>query len=149
MPDLKYIDSHYLIDRIDEAFTVRNPKWYDDMPFSEFCDYLLPYRVGTEELEDWFTDYHSIFGYALDSLSQDKEVSLHDFCLAVNKLFLEPHSGYTNYPYNKPSPRPSSLVHIIGGTCEDYLGLFSYIGRSYGIPVAQDYTPPSGSVLYR
>lgn len=143
--DLKHIDSHYLMDRIEEAFSVRYPKWYDDIPFSVFCDYLLPYRVGTEELEDWFTDYHFRFGPTLDSLYMGKDVSLSDFCSAVNKLFLEPHTGYANYPAGKPSPRPSSLVRIIGGTCEDYLGLFTYIGRSYGIPVAQDYTPQWGN----
>jgi len=144
-PDIKSIDSHYLVDRIDEAFSVKASRWCDSISFADFCDYLLPYRVGTEELEDWFSDYHSLFGNVLDSLYEDTDVSLRDFCLSVNKLFPKPHSNYLNYPAGKPSLRPSALVNLPGGTCEDYLGLLAYLGRSYGMPVAQDYTPQWGN----
>ncbi len=139
--DARNIAASYLEKRIEDAFSVRDSRWARDLSFEDFCEYVLPYRVGNELLEDWVDDYRSTFGYALDSLSNDEMVTLEDFCGAVTALFSEPHRNYTNYPPGKPSPAPSSLKRIAGGTCEDYLGLFTYLGRSYGIPVATDYTP--------
>ena len=139
--DARNISASYLEKRIADAFSVRDVKWCRDLSFEDFCEYVLPYRVGDELLEDWFLDYRNTFGLALDSLALDDSVTLEDFCGAVTSLFPEPHRNYTNYPAGKPSPAPSSLKRIAGGTCEDYLGLFTYIGRSYGVPVATDYTP--------
>ena len=139
--DARNISASYLEKRIADAFSVRDVKWCRDLSFEDFCEYVLPYRVGDELLEDWFSDYRNTFGLALDSLALDDSVTLEDFCGAVTSLFPEPHRNYTNYPAGKPSPAPSSLKRIAGGTCEDYLGLFTYIGRSYGVPVATDYTP--------
>ena len=139
--DARNISASYLEKRIADAFSVRDVKWCRDLSFEDFCEYVLPYRVGDELLEDWFSDYRNTFGLALDSLALDDSVTLEDFCGAVTSLFPEPHRNYTNYPAGKPSPAPSSLKRITGGTCEDYLGLFTYIGRSYGVPVATDYTP--------
>ena len=139
--DARNISASYLEKRIEDAFSVRDVKWCRDLSFEDFCEYVLPYRVGDELLEDWFSDYRNTFGLALDSLALDDSVTLEDFCGAVTSLFPEPHRNYTNYPAGKPSPAPSSLKRIVGGTCEDYLGLFTYLGRSYGVPVATDYTP--------
>ena len=139
--DARNISASYLEKRIADAFSVRDVKWCRDLSFEDFCEYVLPYRVGDELLEDWFSDYRNTFGLALDSLALDDSVTLEDFCGAVTSLFPEPHRNYTNYPAGKPSPAPSSLKRIVGGTCEDYLGLFTYLGRSYGVPVATDYTP--------
>lgn len=143
--DVKTISSDYLTSRIDNAFSVKTSKWAKNLSFDDFCEYILPYRIGDEEMEIWWTDYRQTFGHALDSLYLDADVSLSDFCLSVNKLFKEPHRNYTHYPAGKPSPKPSSLTRIAGGTCEDYLGLFTYIGRTYGIPVATDWTPQWGN----
>lgn len=139
--DAQNINASYLEKRIEDAFSVRGSKWAEGLSFGEFCEYVLPYRVGDELLEDWTDDYRNTFGPALDSLALDGSVTLEDFCGAVTSLFPEPHRNYTNYPPGKPSPAPSSLKRIVGGTCEDYLGLFTYLGRSYGVPVATDYTP--------
>ncbi len=139
--DAQRINSDYLIKRIEDAFSVRDSKWAQGLNFKDFCEYVLPYRVGNEVLEDWFSDYRLTFGPSLDTLCQRPASSLEDFCIAVNGLFPEPHRSYTGYPSSKPSASPSSLKRIAGGTCEDYLGLFTYLGRSYGIPVATDYTP--------
>lgn len=73
----------YLQRRIEDALN----QWHTspfarELDFAGFCEYLLPYRIGTEEPEEWWTDY---------------------------------------------------------------LGLTTYLCRSYGIPVATDYTPQWGN----
>ena len=136
----------YLKHRIDDALE----QWHTspfarELDFAGFCEYLLPYRIGTEEPEEWWTDYRASFGHVLDTLVARPGVTLSEFCEAVNGLLPEPHRSYTGYPPEKPNGKPSSLKRILGGTCADYLGLTTYLCRSYGIPVATDYTPQWGN----
>lgn len=151
-PDLKRhydrdcVSVEYLQHRVDDALE----QWHTspfarELDFAGFCEYLLPYRVGTEEPEEWWTDYRATFGHVLDTLVSRPGVTLAEFCAAVGKLLPEPHRSYTGYPPDKPNGKPSSLKRILGGTCADYLGLTTYLCRSYGIPVATDYTPQWGN----
>lgn len=140
--DAQHIKASYIIRRVEDAFSLKERvNWLKNTDFADFCEYVLPYRVGTELLEDWCADYKKEFGPALEPIVEDETSSIYDFCEAVSRMFPEPHRNYTNYPVSKPSSTPSSLKHIVGGTCDDYLGLFTYIGRSYGVPVAMDFTP--------
>lgn len=144
--DRDCVSVEYLQHRIDDALE----QWHispfaRELDFAGFCEYLLPYRIGTEELEEWWTDYRTTFGGVLDTLVARPGVTLSEFCKAVNGLLPEPHRSYTGYPSNKPNGKPSSLKRILGGTCADYLGLTTYLCRSYGIPVATDYTPQWGN----
>ncbi len=144
--DRDCVSTEYLGRRVDDAFVQWNTSPFaQELNLEDFCEYLLPYRIGTEEVEEWWTDYRASFGKVLDSIILRPEVTLPDFCEAVNGLLPEPHRSYTGYPVNKPSGKPSSLKRILGGTCEDYLGLTTYLCRSYGIPVAMDYTPQWGN----
>lgn len=50
--DIKTISSNFLIDHINEIFEQRRHRpWLRDMPFSDFCEYILPYRISNEPLE--------------------------------------------------------------------------------------------------
>src|SRR5690606_5424119 len=52
--DLEHIPSEYLIDHIDQVFKVwRGSPWKASVDFNDFCEYILPYRIGTESLEPW------------------------------------------------------------------------------------------------
>ncbi len=144
--DLESLPEGYLQHRVADAVD----QWHTspfarELDFADFCEYLLPYRVGTEEPEEWWTDYRVTFGGVLDTLVARPGVTLAEFCAAVGRLLPEPHRSYTGYPAGKPSGKASSLKRILGGTCEDYLGLTTYLCRSYGIPIATDYTPQWGN----
>ena len=144
--DRDCVSVEYLQHRVDDALE----QWHTSpfargLDFAGFCEYLLPYRIGTEEPEEWWTDYRATFGEVLDTLVAHPGVTLSEFCEAVNGVLPEPHRSYTGYPPEKPNGKPSSLKRILGGTCADYLGLTTYLCRSYGIPVATDYTPQWGN----
>lgn len=51
--DVQTLSADYLIQNIDEAFAVRNRPWNQHLTFEEFCEWILPYRVGTEIPEAW------------------------------------------------------------------------------------------------
>ena len=136
--DLENIKAEYLIRNIDEAFEVRESRWCRDLTFEDFCEYILPYRVGNEELEDWRTDYRKTFGHVFENVDLSADSALWIVCDSLSRLY-EAHNYV--YPAGFPSQKPSMLRRILVGTCEDYANLFVLIGRAFGIPVARDYTP--------
>lgn len=44
--DVQNLSADYLIRNIDEAFAVWNCPWNQHLTFEEFCEWVLPYRVG-------------------------------------------------------------------------------------------------------
>lgn len=143
--DVAEISSEYLMGHLNRSMELwRTSKWAKDLSFKEFCEFILPYRVSNEKIEDWHSDYRNEFGLYLDSLSKDEHTSLEQFCSAVNSILHKPHS-YNGYPVGKPSLPPSILKKIKAGSCDDYVSLFIHIARAYGVPVAEDYTPQWGN----
>lgn len=143
--DRDCVSVEYLNHRVEDALKQwRISPFAKNLDIKNFCEYLLPYRVGTEELEEWWTDYRTYFGPVLDTVVARPGVTLAEFCEAANALVSEPHT-YSRYPGNKPGLRPSLLKRIVGGSCDDYAALTTYLCRSYGIPVAADFTPQWGN----
>lgn len=145
--DARSVSAAYLMDRIESAFAVRNSPWAADLDIEEFCEYVLPYRFGTEELEPWWQIYREHFGPGLDSLTYpagDLAECMRQFSLGVNRYFHGLHT-YNGYPAGRPTPKPSSLMQMLGGTCDDSQIVYMAIARTYGIPVARDFTPQWGN----
>ena len=55
--DIRIITADFLINNIDQAFSVwENSHWAKHLDFEMFCEYLLPYKVWeTQIFEDWRT----------------------------------------------------------------------------------------------
>jgi hypothetical protein len=52
--DIRTINAEYLIQNIEQAMEswCKFP-WLKHLSFNEFCEYILPYRIGNENLELW------------------------------------------------------------------------------------------------
>ena len=48
--DIKEIKDSLLIAHIDNVFMTKDYSWSHQLSFTDFCEYLLPYRQGTEPL---------------------------------------------------------------------------------------------------
>ncbi len=58
--DAHVICSEYLIDNIEWAFKVRDEQpWGQYISFDDFCEYILPYRIDTEPLDNWRETYYT------------------------------------------------------------------------------------------
>ena len=55
--DAATLDRGFLIRHIDHAFEVFGYPWCRDLSFDEFCEKVLPYRIGNEQAEDWMPAY--------------------------------------------------------------------------------------------
>ena len=59
-PDVEVIKAQYLINNIEWAFKVwREAPWGKQISFDHFCNEILPYRVGSEPLEEWREHYYN------------------------------------------------------------------------------------------
>ena len=67
--DAKVIKAEFLIHHIDQAFEVFEKRsWNKYLPFDDFCELILPYRIGDEPLEEWRGWYRERYESILDSL---------------------------------------------------------------------------------
>lgn len=139
--DAEYLSADYLINNINEAFAVWHQPWNQHLSFEEFCEYILPYRVGEELPEVWRPLFQEKFGVLMQS---DTIRTAKEACTIINnKLIKLPiHlalSGVMNIDL-----RPNTLANIKFGLCNDYASLALFAMRAQGIPVAREKIPQWG-----
>lgn len=142
--DAHVITADYLIRNIDHAFVQwRKRPWNRNLSFDDFCEYLLPYRIGDEPLEDWRGLYEEDFRQVLDSLYTGNDVV--EAVNAVSRYLFHPVFIYCE-EFNLPHIGPHYLFSHRYGTCVDAADLMVYAFRSIGIPCAEDTDSRGGHV---
>ena len=64
--DARVITADYLIANIDRAFAAWEGRpWNKYLPYEEFRECILPYRVGNEPLERWWEAYEDRYAFLL------------------------------------------------------------------------------------
>jgi hypothetical protein len=134
--DSQVITAEYLIENIDFAFKLWEEKpWNKYLSFEDFCEYLLPYRIGNEPLENWRKIYYEKYNPVLDSLYSGTDV-----IEAANLLNL--HIGGTEkiYYLHLSHIEPGALFYLDQkcGDCVDFRDLSIFLLRSVGIPAGGD-----------
>lgn len=141
IPDVTCLDADYLIRHIDRAFEAWKSPWARHLTFDEFCEYLLPYRVGREKPVDSYEAFRdSAYAMAktvLDSCNYTRENLQH--------IAWDMYKGYNmsiNYRSNYPGGHdPRDLITMKQGSCKEYAELGVHLFRSLGIPIAIDMVP--------
>ena len=92
--DLDVMTVDFLIENIDLAFDAWEKRpWSRHYSFLDFCEYILPYRIGDEPLESWRKVYYERYAPVLDSLYQGSDVAV-AACVMADYLKNE---GFTNH----------------------------------------------------
>jgi len=144
--DINVLTAEYLIDNIDRTFvSLEKAGWKDEISFTDFCEYVLPYRSGNEPLENWRKEIlrDSVFKIAGDTLFSFKGLK------AAADYFTRKHSNLKkNFLISSgesvakiPDLSYSVLDLLSTGTCENLSQLSIFACRSVAIPVAIDFTP--------
>ncbi|MDE7115152.1 MAG: hypothetical protein K2O56_01840, partial [Muribaculaceae bacterium] len=132
--DLQTMNADYLIRNLDDAWEQKETRsWNRDLSLSDFCELLLPYRIGDEPLTEWRKAYRA----AYDSLS-DKIDSATDAVAAaavVSKALGEIH--YNN-KLKTPHRPATGLITAPVGFCREDCDRTVYAMRAFGIPVTID-----------
>ncbi len=137
--DADIITSSYLVRSIDEAFDSWRYPWARKLNFEEFCEYILPYKMGNEKPEYWRQSLQQEFKWVPDSVKENlfKAAAsindhLHWFKISVN----------FDYPIDM-GYRMSRWVAT--GTCTSATRLVNYPMRALGLPVVTDFAPDWGN----
>ena len=144
--DSKVITSEFLIGNINMAFQEWEKRpWNKSLSFEDFCDLILPYRIGNERLSNWRSLYNAYYGSLLDSVYTGSDVLL--ACKCINDELNRQGYKY-NTEWNVPHYRADYLFETRIGYCREVSDLIQYAMRSCGIPVAADFMPYSPDYRY-
>lgn len=135
--DCHVIKADYLINNIDRAFKAwKGRPWNRTLGFDDFCELILPYRIGNEPLSDWRPVYERRYGHLLDSLYHGTDVV--EACKTVNAE-LERQGVEYNTEFSLPHIEATFLIDNRVGYCRENCDLGTYAMRACGIPVASDF----------
>ncbi len=145
--DVENISAAQLIENIDLAFEQWEKRpWNKDLSFDDFCEFILPYRIGDERLTSWRRSFLNRYGSLLDSLYQGDDVV--EACRILNHFITVEEGRIFNSEIPCPHRDALSLLECRVGNCRDDCDLLTYAMRACGIPVARDHiliTPLNGA----
>ncbi|SEK19685.1 hypothetical protein [Parapedobacter koreensis] len=134
--DIKTITADYLIENIEYAFKAWDLPWNKTLSFSDFCEYILPYRYGNEELTPWRKAYFEENLHLLDSFKQERDPL--PVCMAIKGLHDITRSEIAELKALGNAIKPLDLIRINTTTsCQDETGGVMLRLRALGIPIAR------------
>ena len=139
--DAHIISAEYLIENIELSFLVRDKyAWNRHLPFEDFCELILPYRIGHEPLENWRKGYVDFYSSLLDSLYKGDDPV--EACDAISQVINSENFYYCS-DFELSNLGAVYLKDNRIGYCRDACDFILYVMRSIGIPVATDFYPYS------
>lgn len=137
--DILTVDSAFLVNHIEWAFKVwREQPWGKNVTFSNFCEYILPYRIGDEPLSLWREDLYNKYNPLLDSLRSRSRV---DDPLEAAQVLID-YFNKEQYRFTGLFPEGPSLGPIVlklkAGSCREFADMIVYVMRAVGIPCGVD-----------
>lgn len=138
--DIETIKGDYLIQNLEKAFTAWQSSAIKTTSFDDFCEYILPYRVSVEPLQDWRTAYAEKFKWI------NEQVTAKGFQAALPYVKDDYDSWFVNNwkeKRNEPLPRLGSLQLLFRkqGPCSDIASMSVFTMRSQGIAAAVNIIP--------
>lgn len=147
--DSDLITKAFIIENLEYAFKVRNEKsWLKNISENSFYEYILPYRVGTERLEEHqrahlyntynFTKKATKSGH--QEFDRSSVTSMLKFAADVQKeISKKIHLNLTMWGYSFDIPI-SKMERGKQGACSHLVNYTTAAMRAVGLPVASDFT---------
>jgi hypothetical protein len=140
-PDVACMDASYLISNIEQAFKVwKEQPWGKNVNFRDFCEYILPYRIGEEPLQEWRSVFYEKYNPLLDSLRNTRDAT--DplaAARAVIAVLSKPDKHFTTILPGLPNAGPYLCDRWRSGSCRELTDLTVYVLRALGIPCGVDF----------
>lgn len=138
--DIETIKGDFLIQNLEKAFTVWQASAMKKIPFADFCEYILPYRVSEEPLQNWRNAYTEKFNWITEQIPSK----------GFKPVLFSVKDNYNTWFVNtlgeqrkEPLPRLGALQLLSRreGPCPDIASLGVFVMRSQGIPAAVNVVP--------
>lgn len=133
--DITTLDSSFLVNNIELAFEAWGKGWAKNVPFDDFCRFILPYRDQSEMTSASRKEMMDKF---LPLLEMVKPQTPLEACLIIHQELIRTmkykETGIELYPAIEETYCSG------GGLCEDLSMMTIFIMRAVGIPVAMEQT---------
>jgi hypothetical protein len=137
--DCQVIKADYLIENIDLSFKAwRQQPWGKTISFDTFCEYILPYKIGNEPIENWRRDAWQQYNSLLDSV-RIKKGSATDAAKIVNAAIKNKKFNFLFALQTVPQVGFGRLSKFFMGYCRDACDYTTYCLRAVGIPSGEDF----------
>ena len=136
LSDSSIITSQYLIANIDDAFDAwEKAPWKDEISFSLFCEYILPYRVYNEHVsKEWRKTLRKRYDGILTDVRDMNEAFVLIRQEVLNRV--KKFSSFSPYVLDV-----MSYEHIQRASCSERCILMASVMRAFAIPAAMDMVP--------
>ncbi len=69
IPDIEVITTDFVIKHFNRSFYIwKHYKWNKKVSFQDFCQYILPYRMGNEQLSGWQEYYQTKYAAFIEDI---------------------------------------------------------------------------------
>lgn len=136
--DITSIGSSLLIQHIDQAFLAwQHFPWGKEVAFDEFCEYVLPYRVGTEIPAEWRNSILQSWKPVTDSLTKEQVTDPVKVAKIVFDKLYQQHPVFSSQMPALPNIGPHIIDYNVGN-CRDMSDIVLYTFRALCIPCSKD-----------
>lgn len=142
--DAETLTPEYLMRNIDLAFRAwRENPWSQHYPPAIFQAYILPYRIGTEELTDWRTFFIERYTPMIDTMTGPRDVR------SVARLIIRDVKSWFGFHDDalllKPALTAQEAFLYGKGECGSIANIFVLALRAMGIAATVDVIPVWGT----
>jgi len=144
IPDSEQLTSEDLISIVERGFENWQKPFNRNLSFDDFCDFLLPYRVQDEPLENWYDNFSEKFSFLAKNTTAD-------ICNSVNsnlKTWFFSSFSFEDRTELDYCLSPSQMLFRQQGNCQDLCNLSVYTMRMLGLPCSVDFTPAWATSSY-
>ncbi|QDH78000.1 transglutaminase domain-containing protein [Echinicola soli] len=144
-PDLKHITSEYLIDNLEYAFKAYCLPWHRKQSFSEFCEYILPYRIGNGRSTAWRKRLWEAYTPLIDSL---KSIGITDPIEVAKIINLEAGRDWIYSVKLDDWPIDPTIKNLLDGrigNCRQQTQFGVAVLRALGVPAVHEQVPFYGN----
>ena len=144
--DNSFITAQYLIDHINKAFDIwQNNHWNTEIPFEDFCKYILPYKSSN----DYWPESNSYFrSKYLDTINAyyNDSYTIAGKCIddTIKKTFGQDGQFFISFPFMRPTTFQNYARAQLGTCIEANTTIVSAM-RSFGIPAVLNFIPYWGN----
>lgn len=137
IPDREQLTANQIIEIVERGFRAWSKPWNRNLSFEDFANFLLPYRVQNEPLEDWYNTFRERFSF----LARDRAADIVNSVNSYLKTWFFSSFSFEHRTEIEYTLSPSQMLFRKQGNCQDLCNLSVYIMRMLGLPSGIDFTP--------
>lgn len=140
LPDKNHVEDSYINENISVAVSQLGRNYNKDISIDTFLEYVLPYRIDNEELEDWRVGLSKKFSKLFADKVLDT-ISSVQLCSLINNELKKQGMAIHSFGKVGNGYKVSHLLNMKLGSCKDYCNLGAFVLRSLSVPCVIDGIP--------